>query len=298
MGRYVTAVRSVHFGTPDMAASAEFYERIWGLTPVAEEGGRRYFRATGMDHHVLVLEPRAQAGLVRTGLAAADAAAVDAVYERLVAAGHAVTKPGAVRGPGGGYGFVLRDPEGREFELRSDVRDHADHLSGNDRPFKISHVVLNAVDADAATAFFTTLLDFRLRDRTGMMHFLGCNADHHSIAVTRIGNTSLNHVAFELPDFDGVMHGSGRLKQNGYPIQWGVGRHGPGANIFSYFIDPNDLAIEYTTEMQNVDDATYVVGTPETWARGTNLDAWGLADPPTRRFDVATHFADAAKASV
>ena len=37
----------------------------------------------------------------------------------------------------------------------------------------------------------------------------------------------------------------------------GLGRHGPWANVFAYFVDPHGLAIEYTCEMEQVDE-TYL----------------------------------------
>lgn len=290
----IVAVRSVEFETPDLEESASFYERVWGLTVVAREAGAVFLRAGGAAHHALVLRSGPNAGLARVGLSARDASAVDGLPGRITAAGGTVAADPARRtAPGGGYGFCFTDPEGRAFEVVAGMDGHDDTAHANDRPSKISHVVVNAADADRTTRFFRDALGFRLRDQTKMMDFLGCNPDHHSIAVTRIGNTSLNHVAFEIPDIDGVMRASGRLKQNGHAVEWGIGRHGPGSNVFSYFIDPNELAIEYTAEVEQVDDATYVPGTPEKWMRGKNLDAWGLADPPSRRFDVATHFAEA-----
>jgi len=44
------------------------------------------------------------------------------------------------------------------------------------------------------------------------------------------------------------MRGSGRMIDAGFPIAWGVGRHGPGDNVFSYFIDPVGTVIEYTAD--------------------------------------------------
>jgi catechol 2,3-dioxygenase-like lactoylglutathione lyase family enzyme len=290
----ITAVRSVAFDTPDLEGSIAFYEGVWGLRVVARQPTSAFLRGGGAAFHAVELRSAPKAGLAAIGLSAADQQSVDALVPRIVAAGGTVLcEPARRLGPGGGYGFAFADPEGRTFEVDANMDGHDDTAQRNDEPTKISHVVLNAVDADRTTRFLRDALDFRLRDQTKMMDFLGCNADHHSIAVVRIGNTSLNHVAFELPDIDGVMRASGRLKQHGFGIEWGVGRHGPGNNVFSYFIDPNELAIEYTTEIQQVDDATYAVGTPESWARGNNLDAWGLADLPSRRFELATHFASA-----
>jgi hypothetical protein len=120
------------------------------------------------------------------------------------------------------------------------------------------------------------------------MVFLGYNADHHSLAFTRVPSLTVNHVAFEVPSLDAVMRNAGRLKRHGFPMQWGVGRHGPGANVFSYFLDPDELPIEYTAEVQQVEDASYRPRSPADWARPPFWDAWGLAEPPTERFCDAT----------
>ena len=39
-----------------------------------------------------------------------------------------------------------------------------------------------------------------------------------------------------------------------YAIEWGPGRHGPGNNAFNYFIDPFGVVIEYTAEVEQIDD--------------------------------------------
>jgi catechol 2,3-dioxygenase len=36
-----------------------------------------------------------------------------------------------------------------------------------------------------------------------------------------------------MPDLDSVMRGAGRMRESGYPIEWGVGRHGAGNNVFA-----------------------------------------------------------------
>lgn len=45
------------------------------------------------------------------------------------------------------------------------------------------------------------------------------------------------------------MLGGGRMRDAGYPLALGVGRHGPGDNIFAYFVGPNDIVVEYTAEV-------------------------------------------------
>ncbi|MBV9812992.1 MAG: glyoxalase, partial [Acetobacteraceae bacterium] len=51
----VSSLRSVDVGTPDIDGSEGFYTEVWGLDVAARAAGAVYLRATGPDHHVLVL---------------------------------------------------------------------------------------------------------------------------------------------------------------------------------------------------------------------------------------------------
>jgi catechol 2,3-dioxygenase len=267
----VTAFRSVTFGVADLDASARFYEDVWHLTPVARADGAAYFRASGDEHHTVVLRETDQPMLVRADFAAADRAAVDALYEQVArAGGRTLGAPAALDEPGNGYGFTFADPEGRTFAVTSDVERHRDATPAENRPNKMSHLVLNAADTDGMVRFFREALGFRLRDQTARMEFLGCNRDHHSVAITRMGNVSLNHVAFEVPDLDSLMRGTARVRRAGCELEWGIGRHGPGSNIFAYFCDPNDLVIEYTTAIDQVDRPTGSPRSPATPTTGAS----------------------------
>jgi catechol 2,3-dioxygenase len=76
------------------------------------------------------------------------------------------------------------------------------------------------------------------------------------------------------------MRGGGRMKDAGFPIQWGPGRHGPGNNLFNYFIDPFGVVIEYTAEVEQVDDSYQPRGPSEwKWPPG-RIDQWGISLPP------------------
>ena len=154
--------------------------------------------------------------------------------------------------------------------------------------FRSSHVVLNSEHIDDTTEFFLDGLGFRVSDKTQMMHFVRCSADHHSIALARAQGPGLNHMAYEMQNIDGLMRGAGRMKQNGFNVEWGVGRHGPGDNVFSYFIEPNGLVVEYTTEIQQIDEAEYVPQTPEYWAAFPMRPCrWGMATMASNRLRAA-----------
>lgn len=285
----VSSLRSIELGVPDIGRSAAFFRDTWALDEVSRDAGASYLRGTGPDHHIVVLHEQPETSLLRVNFAATDKPGVDGLHAKAKAFGADVLdEPGPVAGPGGGYGFEFRDPEGRLYRISADTESHPDDTDAPDRPRKLSHVVLNSGAVEQATDYFVDLLGFRLSDRTDMMDFVRCNADHHSIALCRVGNASLNHVAFEVPSHDALMRGAGRVKEAGFNVEWGVGRHGPGDNVFVYFIEPNGFVVEYTAEVHQIDEATHKVGYPADWERPAHRsDQWGFTDPPSTRLRAA-----------
>ena len=286
----VTGVRSIELGVRDLHQSAEFYTKVWALEEVSAAGDTMHFRATGGEHHVLTIRERPQASLLGVHFAAADRSAVDQLCAKAKGYGVAIADDPAPldASAGGGYGFRFETPDGLPMTISSDSAQHPDVVVDRSRPTKISHVVLNSARTDDQVPFFMDVLGFKLSDSTHMMEFLRCSADHHSIAIFRNNGPSLNHVAYELPNIDGLMRGAGRLKRSGFDVEWGVGRHGPGSNVFSYFIEPNGFVAEYTTELDQLDDATHVPQDASYWQKiMPNPDRWGLAGPPSNRMRAA-----------
>jgi catechol 2,3-dioxygenase-like lactoylglutathione lyase family enzyme len=217
---------------------------------------------------------------VRVDLGAPSRAAVDELHANCRAKGVRVLRaPGAIAGPGGGYGFDLVDLEGRVLRIVAETERHPETANPL-RPRKLSHIVLNTVQFDAGQAFYRDVLGFKISDWSeDTIAFLRCSADHHSIALFRNKHTSVNHVAFELEDIDAVMRGVGRLGASGNPMKWGVGRHGPGNNVFAYFTDPNGFVIEYTCLVEQIDERNHI---PRVWQRvPEQMDRWGTSGPPS-----------------
>ena len=286
----VTGVRSVELGVRDLQHSADFYIKVWALDEVAADGDGIHLRATGREHHVLTIRERPKPTLLGVNFAAPDRTTVDQLCAKAKSYGVKVLgDPAPLSGAaGGGYGFRFETPDGLPMSISSDGTQHPDVVLDRSRPTKISHVVLNSANADEQMPFFIDVLGFRRSDSTHMMEFLRCCSDHHSIAIVRGSGPSLNHVAYEVPNIDGLMRGTGRVKRNGFDIEWGVGRHGPGNNVFSYFIEPDGFVAEYTTELDQIDEATHVPQDAQYWdkvmPRG---DRWGTAGPPSNRMQFA-----------
>jgi catechol 2,3-dioxygenase len=279
----ITGLRSVELAIFDLRKSADFYRQVWGLEPVAAKGDTVHLRANGREHHAVTLRERPRAALLSVNFAATDRATVDALHAQAKAMGAKVESAPAelVADAGGGYGFRLRTPEGHPLSISSDVASHAEADNDPTRPTKLTHVVLNSADVPTQTAFFLDVLGFKWSDSTRMMDFIRCCSDHHSIAFARGNGPSLNHMAYEMPSIDSLMRGTGRLKKNGFEIAWGVGRHGAGNNVFSYFVEPNGFVTEYTAEVEQVDDS-YVPHNAEYWD-SLNIwpDRWNMSGPPS-----------------
>lgn len=263
----VNGLRGAELAVYDLAASVDFYTQNWALSEISRHGDRAYLRGTGAEHHVITLHERPKAGLVAVNMAAQDRAAVEGLHAKARGMGvEIVSAPTALSDEaGGGYGFELRTPEGHVIRISSDVATHADAVDDPTRPIRANHVVLNSPDIDNQMQFFLDVLGFKFSDFSGHMHFIRCSRNHHSIAIAKSQGAGLNHIAFEMKDYDGLMRGVGRMRLGNEEPGWGVGRHaGPGRNIFSYFVDPNGFAIEYTTDVDQAGD-DYVSRREDYW---------------------------------
>jgi catechol 2,3-dioxygenase-like lactoylglutathione lyase family enzyme len=274
----VTEIRYVGYGVADLPAERTFYQDDWKLIEVAEKDGMVHFAAEGHDENYVVrLREDASNSIDVIALAADSDTDVDALHEKVVAAGcKIVFAPRALTTLGGGYGFRFFSPDGLPLEVSAGVerRTPRQLLRWEGIPQKISHIVLHSPDHRTMVQFFVDVLGFRVSDWLGdFMCFLRCNTAHHRLAILP-GPPCLNHVAYDMLTVDDMMAGIRRLKKAGTDILWGPGRHTAGNNTFSYFTTPNGFAVEYSSELEHVDfdahvDQVHVPGP-------TTMDQWGI----------------------
>jgi catechol 2,3-dioxygenase len=284
----VTALRSVDIGTPDLALSERFYTSTWGLDVVIRNEEAIYLRASGTDHHVLALHSSDRPEILSVTFRAASSDDLVMIANNVVQHGARILSgPIPNEGPDGGTILTIREPQGGILRFVHGDRQHPTGEEVTDRPFRLAHVNLNSTDVDEEAAFYEKALGFRLTDRSKMMAFVRCNSDHHAVVRAEAKVNGLNHIAFLVPDWESVMRASGHMIDAGYPIAWGVGRHGPGDNVFAYFIDPVGFVIEYTAEVLQVDD-TYRVRGPNEWVWPPGrTDHWGIAPPKAEHVKAA-----------
>lgn len=292
----VIAIRSVDLGVPDLARAESFYTKAWGLSVATRHDKAAYLRASGRDHHVLALHAHPKAEILSVGFRVCNRGALDKITAAASSTPGCVVMPAVTNsGPDDGMVLKLVTPDGYILHFHCGDKLHQPEDTQRSFPTRLSHVNLNCIDVESTSSFFRQVLGFTLTDRSKTMAFLSCNADHHAVVLADSGLNGLNHVAFMMPEWDSVMRGSGRMIDNGFPIAWGIGRHGPGDNVFSYFVDPFGFVIEYTAEVLQL-DAAYKPHGPEYWVWPPwRTDHWGIAPPKpdsVKRAQLAIRFAE------
>jgi catechol 2,3-dioxygenase-like lactoylglutathione lyase family enzyme len=268
-------LRSIELAMPGPAAAATFMIDNWGMAPGEVRGTTHYLRGSGTFPYLVAFE-QSDAEFVRTTTFVCDEEELRALTMRVAAAAWPSRRVVSTD-PGDGHGIVVKLPEGELLRFLAGTSDVAP-IAGRNLPVKLTHVVFNSADAEASGHAVEDVLGFRVSDRTKGMVFVRCNDSHHSTAFSRAGFASLNHIAFEMDDLDAVMRGIGRMRDHQFAPAWGPGRHGPGANVYAYYIAPFGPVIEFSTAVEKV-PADYRTGEPDDWTWPPNrIDQWGISD--------------------
>jgi hypothetical protein len=153
---------------------------------------------------------------------------------------------------------------------------------------RIAHYVLTTPDIPKGIAWHREMLglvcsdDVYAGDPSNIVgSFNRCDrgedyVDHH-VFFCRSGKVAgLNHISFEVQDFDDVMLGNEYLTAKGHRHMWGIGRHLLGSQIFDYWCDPYGRVHEHWTDSDRLNNAEK----PRLWAREDAYRAqWGPSAP-------------------
>jgi hypothetical protein len=86
----------------------------------------------------------------------------------------------------------------------------------------------------------------------------------------------VHHSAFEVHNFDVQWLAHDFMKEKGYKLHWGIGRHGPGSQIFDYWFDLNGFVVEHYSDGDLVNDDTafrdWDIAEANTW--GPHPPSW------------------------
>ncbi|GMA61614.1 hypothetical protein GCM10025859_20540 [Alicyclobacillus fastidiosus] len=166
-----------------------------------------------------------------------------------------------------GKAFRFADPNGVVFEFYCGMQHRP--FRKQKHPVNVSrlgHVILNVPNLEQHYSFYTDVLNFKASDQRynqqGELSFawMRCfpSPYHHSFGFATGESLRLQHLAFMVTDINDIGIGYNRLLREAVPVVCGPGRHYASGSIFVYFLDPDELTIEYTLGMEEF---------PETGAR-------------------------------
>lgn len=168
---------------------------------------------------------------------------------------------------GFGIGLRITQPNPAELSHRGSNATGAigrwnqplDRLGGAE-PYRFCHVALfiRTEGWENSVAFYTERLGFRVTDQLlDMGTFMQAqdDADQHTLLLAhRADRTAINHVAYEVSNFDEVVEGGNHMVAAGWKESRRFGRHTIGSNVFRFFQAPCGGRVELAADMDRVDD--------------------------------------------
>ena len=278
----------VGFSVKDPEAWSAFATGVLGLMPGEPAGGAQRYRLDDLAWRIAV-EPGEADDLAYVGFEVAGPTELEAVRERLTAAGVVVGNGDPdLLAERGVLGLVsCLDPDGLKVEVYygPTVRTETPFVS----PAAVGgfvtgeqglgHVVLSTRDITASRRFYRDLLGFRLSDIIRMqpspqfgfdMEFYHCNPRHHTLALIPVPMPRrLHHFMIQTPTLDDVGFALERAEAAGAPITATLGKHTNDHMVSFYARTPANFEVEFGYGALDVDDATWRV------ARHDKPSSWG-----------------------
>lgn len=241
------ALHSIHLYSPDPLQAARFYSKAYGMTlePVG-------------DHYVCRAPGR------RVLLSAGPANQLNHAHFAFLASAAWDAFAGRVQGlaqlpPPAGFdaaAIALRDPDGNQMVFTAPT-DQVSLAGGALLPATLQHFALRTPHMDAMLEFYTGPLGFVLsdavRDAEGALRacFLRSDSLHHALALFFAPAPCFDHQSFEAPDWASMKSWGDHMASQQVPIVWGIGRHGPGNDVFFMVRDPDGNLAEISSEIEH-----------------------------------------------
>jgi hypothetical protein len=292
---------------PDLERAEELLSDF-GMVRTERTKNALYMRGTGPSLYIHVTE----LGSEPRYLGAAFSVSGEQDLHKAARLEEAISDIEPLDGPGGGKRVRLRDPLGRTVEIvhgiagaaplpvrRVELNDGATRRRigqrfhqqrGPSQVKRIGHVVLVGPNVPGVVGWY--------RERLGLLAsddiYEGDPAnlvaafsrldrgdeyvDHHVLFVAKAERPGLNHFSFEVEDWDDVMFGHQHLEtKNKYEHVWGIGRHGPGSQVYDYWKDPWGRIHEHWTDSDLLNARSEIVRTDRSALRA--MSPWG-PNPP------------------
>jgi hypothetical protein len=289
----VTDIAWGRIRSPDLDLQEEFLTNF-GMVRAERTNDALFMRGTDPDHHIHVTE-KGNPGFISLAFNAAS----EEDLHKLATEAESSSGVQNLDEPGGGKRVQLTEPNGYGIEVVWGIEEHAP-LEVNRHPYNLSnidkyaragelwrkpqgpshvkrigHGVIGTPDLKGSIAWIRHHIGIIGTDEVFVENnedkvvasFNRIDAgqeyvDHHVFLFIQNERAGLNHISFEVPDFDDVVMGHEYLtNKDQYEHVWGLGRHVLGSQIYDYWKDPWDRVHEHwcDTDVLNTDYGTKLV---------------------------------------
>lgn len=244
------ALQRLHLYSPDPLPMAGFYRSSYGM--VQEPAGDGYIcRGPGRQLQLSV-GPANQLHYAQFEFANASAWQAFSVRAQAL---ELQTLPHGFDGDVSA--LALNDPDGNLLIFSPPSGVAPPEAKSSLPPATLQHFALRTPNLPAMLTFYTDGLGFVLsdavKDAEGVLRacFLRTDSLHHALALFFAPAACFDHQSFEAPDWASMRVWGDHMASLKVPIVWGIGRHGPGNDVFFMVRDPDGNLAEISSEIEH-----------------------------------------------
>lgn len=285
--RLLSQLHHVEVVTPRPEESLRFFRDVLGLEFSDQSGQSAYLRGWGeFHHHSLQLTEGPAPTVEHIGWRTEGPDELDEVVKILEQEGAGLGWKNDTHGYGPAYRF--RGPGGHihevfwEAERYTPPAELAPIAANRPQAFRprgaalrrIDHVTLNSDDPLRDAVWYAGKLGFRHTENIRFDHapdkvlgsFVSTTPMSHDLGIMldltgRDGKLSgmkgrYNHIAFWLDQREDVLRAADAIRDYGYKLEYGPGKHGNGENFFLYVREPGGMRVEMFS-------GGYMLGAPD-----------------------------------
>ncbi len=148
------------------------------------------------------------------------------------------------------------DPDGNRFVFAQPDRSFEQHQISADLPRAyLQHFAIRTPDVAKLVEFYEAVgfvVSDRVFDDTKRLKacFMRTSELHHVMAIFEAPVACFDHQSFETHDWHGLKVWADHMASKRIEIVWGIGRHGPGNDVFFMVRDPDGNLAEISAEIE------------------------------------------------
>lgn len=244
----------VRLGTRDLDAAQAFATEVIGLQVAERTAERLYLKSDARHHSVCYF--LGDPGDQTIAFELKDWQALAPAFEQLKAAGVSCAMGNAEEARDRHVESFLwfLDPTGNRIDLVVRAHDAGPRYYGSrDAGIQgLGHVGLCSTDPVRDEAFWLRHFNAMVSDWIGPCPLLRVNPRHHQMALFATDHKGVQHINFQVAEFDDVMRSFYHMQKKGVRVVFGPGRHATSGGIFLYFEGHDGVIFEYSNSDRKI----------------------------------------------